>query len=90
LQKWKHHADFKFVIRDRAEFDTTIAFIKKLCVNKDILEMFKDKVYFMPEGIKEGQIKSKMEQMAEWIKELGWGHLSPRMQILLWGNIRGT
>jgi len=81
LQKWVPHATFKFVVRNKIEFDATVAFCNKLKIRN---------VYFMPEGIKEEDLKPKMLLMAEWIKELGWGNLTPRLQIILWGPKRGV
>jgi len=81
LRKWVDHAAFKFVICGKGDFDASVNLCKKL-------EKF-DNVYFMPEGVKEEDVKKRMLEMAKWIKELGWGQLTPRLQITLWGNKRG-
>jgi 7-carboxy-7-deazaguanine synthase len=82
LRKWSQHATFKFVIRDRKDFDEAL----RLCSLIDV----KDNVYFMPEGVKEEDIKPKLLQLVEWVKEIGYGRVTPRLQIYLFGNARGT
>jgi 7-carboxy-7-deazaguanine synthase len=82
LRKWSQHATFKFVIRDRADFDQAL----KLCSLIDV----RDNVYFMPEGVKEEDIKPKLLQLVEWVKEIGYGRVTHRFQIYLFGNERGT
>jgi len=80
LRKWSTVSSFKFVIGDKEDFKQAVDLCKKL--NKF------DDVYFMPEGTNEKVLKNKMLSMAEWIKELGWGQLTMRMQVYLWGNKR--
>jgi len=83
LQQWVPHATFKFVIGSRKDFDEAIALCKKLYK--------KNNIYFMPLGVKDDEIKSRMISIGEWIKaeELDvW--MSPRMQIYLWGDKRGV
>ena len=82
LRKWTTVSSFKFVIGSKKEFDQAVDLCKKL--NKF------DDVYFMPKGTNEKVLKSKMLSIAEWIKDLGWGQLTMRMQIYLWGLKRKT
>jgi len=82
LRKWAQHATFKFVIRDRKDFDEAL----RLCALVDV----KDNVYFMPEGVKEEDIKPRLLELVEWVKEIGYGRVTPRFQIYLFGNKRAT
>lgn len=82
LRKWSTVSSFKFVIGNKKDFDTSVQLCEKL--NKF------DDVYFMPMGTNEKVLKNKMLSIAEWIKELGWGQLTMRMHIYLWGLKRGT
>jgi len=82
LRKWSTHGSFKFVIGSKKDFNQAVDLCKKL--NKF------DDVYFMPMGTNEKVLKNKMLSIAEWIKELGWGQLTMRMQIYLWGLKRKT
>lgn len=82
LRGWAIHGSFKFVIKNKKDFDQAV----QLCYQ---LKKFDD-VYFMPMGTSEKVLKKRMLQMVEWIKELGWGQLTPRLQIELWGRKRGT
>lgn len=82
LRKWSNVGSFKFVIGSKKDFDQAVDLCKQL--NK-----FND-VYFMPMGTTEKVLKNRMLKMAEWIKELGWGQLTPRLQIYLWKLKRGT
>jgi len=83
LRKWSLQADaFKFVIRDRKDFDEVL----RICALINV----KDNIYFMPEGTNEQDINSKMLQIVEWVKEIGYGRITPRLQITLWGNKRGV
>jgi len=83
LRQWVPHATFKFVTGSRKDFNEAITLCKKLGK--------KNNIYFMPLGIENDEIKSKMISIGEWIKdeELDvW--LSPRLQISLYGNKRGV
>ena len=83
LKKWSIHSTFKFVIETVDDFDHA----RFLC---ERLEKFDD-VYFMPKGTEEEQLKKNMLSLAKLIKDIApWIRLSPRLQIYLWGNKRGT
>jgi 7-carboxy-7-deazaguanine synthase len=82
LMKWTQHATFKFVIRDRKDFDTTLSYCELLGL--------KNNVYFMPEGIRDEDIKKKMLQLVEWVKEKApFVRVSSRLHVYLWGAKRG-
>lgn len=74
---------FKFVVREDT-LDTDVAEIVQLEA-----DYFLSPIYLMPEGITEQAILSCMRQLVPVCKEYNW-RLSPRLQILLWGNRRGT
>lgn len=80
LRKWSKHSSFKFVIQDKYDFKKAIVICK-------YLQKFDD-VYFMPMGTNSSILTKRMKLMAVWIKRLGWGQLTPRLQIQLWGNRR--
>ena len=82
LRKWAQHATFKFVIRDRKDFDEAL----RLCALVNV----KDNIYFMPEGVKEEDIKPKLLELVEWVKEIGYGFVTPRLHVYLWGCKRGV
>jgi 7-carboxy-7-deazaguanine synthase len=82
LRKWSQLATFKFVIRNRKDFDEAL----RLCALVNV----KDNVYFMPEGVKEEDIKPRLLELVEWVKEIGYGRVTPRFQIYLFGNKRAT
>jgi len=82
LRKWSTVSSFKFVIGSKKDFDQAVNLCKEL--NKF------DDVYFMPMGTNEKVLKNRMLSIAEWIKELGWGQLTMRMQVYLWGLKRKT
>lgn len=86
LRKWSGFATFKFVIEDRKSFNDSI----KLC-NKLMLFEKTNNIYFMPEGISSKKINANMKSITEWLKETGVNaRISPRLQIYLWENKRGT
>jgi len=83
LKKWKSFATFKFVINNKKDFNEAV----QLC---NVLEKT-DNVYFMPQGIKDEELKNKMISITEWIKEEApFVRLSPRLQIHLYKNKRGV
>ena len=82
LRKWSTFGSFKFVIGSKKDFDQAVQLCKEL-------EKFDD-VFFMPKGTDKKVLKNRMKSIAEWVKELGWGQLTMRMQIYLWGLRRKT
>jgi 7-carboxy-7-deazaguanine synthase len=66
--------------------------------NEDLLEVeslvqeFKlkaNKIVIMPEGINVETLTKRMQELVEVVKVRGWS-LTPRLQIYIWGNKRGT
>ena len=58
----------------------------------DIIKKYKllpQRVYLMPEGIEEEQVINRSTKLAEACLEYGF-KLSPRLQIILWGNKRAV
>ena len=73
---------FKFVISDKQNFEQTLQFIQQYGLKKE-------KIYLMPEGITDEQLKQK----AQWIikKCLQYGfNFTPRVHIWAFGNKRGV
>jgi len=83
LQRWETHADFKFVIADRIDFDNAIRLCAK--IGK------KDGIYFMPRGTTEEELKKVMLRLVKWIKkDAPYVNLTPRLHIHLYGQKRGV
>ncbi len=72
---------FKFVVRDKKDFEYWKSLVKKLKIDEK-------KVYMMPEGTTDEEIKKKAEWLVEECIKNNF-NFSPRLQIWLWGNKRG-
>ena len=73
---------FKFVI-EKAE---DIKYWQNMVI--DSINIPKDRVYLMPEGIDKENMIDKSKNLAKECLKYGY-NLSPRLQIILWGNERG-
>jgi organic radical activating enzyme len=73
-------AIFKFVVAKAAELDEVQAIVDECCLTD---------VYIMPEGTDAATVTSRLEQLAEPVLARGW-NLTPRLQILIWGDRRGV
>jgi len=69
-------AVFKFVVCEPDDLD-------------EIAELDVQPVYVMPEGIDADTITARMQKLAEPVLARGW-NLTPRLQVLLWGDRRGV
>lgn len=73
---------FKFVVQtdaDIAEIDAIVA----------VQSLDPEKIIIMPEGKSDTEIREHALNVVEGIKARGW-RLLPRLQVILWGNTRGT
>jgi 7-carboxy-7-deazaguanine synthase len=77
-------ATFKFVIKNKDDFDTVIALTEEVSMSNIVL---------MPEGITQENILNTSRKIADWMldypERLENMQLIPRLHILLWGNERG-
>lgn len=78
-----HDYQLKFVVADREDLDEI----------KDVLASLSDynrnRVLLMPEGVDRDTLRERGEWLAEVCKERGFRY-SPRLQIHIYGNKRGT
>ena len=77
----RHNSIFKFVIKTEEDWKEMEELIKDL-------EISKDKIYIMPEGVTNKEVKKSALKFIEKIKEKNY-NLSPRLQVWLWGKKRG-
>ena len=85
-QEYKDYVEstsFKFVIEDKKTYNKAKELINKLNL---------ENVIFMPEGIDKETILKRSKEISKWIlkDDLNIVRIIPRLQILLWGNIRKT
>jgi len=80
----KGRAIFKFVISPKT-FDDDVTEVEEIQLNYDIDPRL---IYLMPEGVIPGRVMDGMRRLAPMCLEKGW-NLTTRLQILMWGNIRG-
>jgi 7-carboxy-7-deazaguanine synthase len=78
------------------KFDIQWKFV--YCSGKDIIEILElkeslgltnDKIYLMPEGINENDLKVKRLETVEMCKKYGFNY-TDRLHIIIWGNKRGV
>lgn len=86
LLKWAIHATFKFVVDDEYDFDVAVKLARKLNIRNSI--------YLMPQCIDDDTMKQKLLWLTEKVKEEIKGsdvdlRVTPRLQIYLYGNVRG-
>jgi 7-carboxy-7-deazaguanine synthase len=81
LRSFQHggRAVFKFVAQTPADL---------VEVDSMVLECGLDPVYVMPEGTDAVTMTTRMQELAQPVLTRGW-NLTPRLQILLWGDERG-
>ena len=72
-------AVFKFVVTGRSD----LAGIARLCGEYRL-----DPVWVMPEGTTPERIVTVMREVADPVLAHGW-HLTSRLHVLLWGDVRG-
>ncbi len=72
---------FKFVARDLSDLDEIDLIVAAL-------DLAPGRVWVMPEGTTEVAVLEGMRLLAEPVAARGWS-LSGRLQILLWGDVRG-
>ena len=73
---------FKFVVRERKDLDEIEALMSSLVLPRE-------RVILMPEGTDRATLLDRGEWLAEICKQRGL-RFTPRLQILLYGNRRGT
>ena len=84
LRQYKGKGEFKFVVASRDDLDE----VKDLT---HILNLSEETVVLMPEGISEAVVMNGARWLAEVVKkELPYARVIPRLQILMYGNKRGT
>ena len=74
------NSSFKFVVSKVEDLEEIEKIIKDC-------DLDNEKIILMPEGITQENIAEHGRLVAELCKEKGW-RLIPRLQIMLWGNIR--
>lgn len=74
-------AIFKFVVRDLKDLKVVEKLVKKIKIPKD-------KVYIMPEGATDKQVKMHTKKLFKEIQKRNF-NLSPRLQVWLWDKKRG-
>lgn len=77
---------FKFVIRDSAKYDDFEFFQKEVIKKLDIDHEY---VYLMPEGTDSKKIKKNIIDLIRFYCLKHNYNLSPRLQVMLWGDERG-
>jgi len=73
---------YKFVICKKSDVDEVKAFCRKYKIPKE-------KIWLMPEGSKRELVIKRSIWLIETCKKEGY-NFSPRLHIMLWGNIRGV
>ena len=84
LKKFNDQArsTFKFVVQDKADLDEVDRIVEACGLDQA-------KILIMPEGISEEDIRQHALQVIEGVKTRGW-RLTPRLQVMLWGDERGV
>ena len=72
----------KFVVNNQED-------INEILKMKNELKVPSDKIYLMPQGISNKQFDEKNDWIIEQCKKYNF-KFSPRLHIMLWGNIRGV
>jgi 7-carboxy-7-deazaguanine synthase len=78
-----HDYQLKFVVADRADLDEIEEVLASLA------DYDRNRVLLMPEGVDRETLRERGEWLAEVCKERGFRY-SPRLQIHIYGNQRGT
>jgi len=78
-----HDYQLKFVVADREDLDEIEEMLTSLS------EYDRNRVLLMPEGVDRDTLRERGEWLAEVCKEKGYRY-SPRLQIHIYGNKRGT
>ncbi len=78
-----HEYQLKFVVADRGDLEEIEDILASLS------EYDRDRVLLMPEGVDRDTLRERGEWLAEVCKERGFRY-SPRLQIQIYGNKRGT
>jgi 7-carboxy-7-deazaguanine synthase len=82
IMSWNNNAVFKFVIGDYGEFTRTREFVEQMNLKH---------VYFMPRCSRDDSMKAAMLKLVEWVKqECPNIKVTPRLQIYLYGLVKGT
>ena len=76
------HSIFKFVVTGKEDLSEVEEIVKECSLSYD-------KVFIMPEGVDNEILAKRIQELVEVVKERGWS-LTPRLQIYIWGNKRGT
>lgn len=74
-----HRAVFKFVVTSVADFDELDRIVARHALSP---------VWVMPEGTEAAQVLESLRRLAEPSLARGY-HLSPRLHVLLWEDVRG-
>jgi 7-carboxy-7-deazaguanine synthase len=73
---------FKFVIEKKDDLDNVTSIV-------DVVGIDKDRVYLMPEGVEDAELKKKAPMIFEYCVEKGY-RFSHRLQVWLYGKKRGV
>lgn len=76
------NSTFKFVIQEPSDLEE----VQTIC---DEIGLDSTKIVIMPEGITQPDIAKHALAIADEVKEKGW-RLLPRLQVMIWGDKRGT
>jgi len=73
---------FKFVVSCEEDFNEIDKFVNDFVISTH-------QVIIMPEGVYSHILSNRMVWISEEIKKRGW-RMTPRLQVFVWGNTRGT
>lgn len=73
---------FKFVVSCEEDIDEIDNFVKDFVISNH-------QIIIMPEGVHSQILSNRMVWISEEIKKRGW-RMTPRLQVFVWGNTRGT
>lgn len=79
--KDRENVYFKFVVDNVKDFEYFDSLVKKMRINEE-------KVYFQPIGTNLDEILKVSKWLVEFCLKHGYNY-SPRLHIMLWGNVRG-
>lgn len=78
----KFYIQWKFVVNDESDIDEILS------LSKDVGFLNRD-IFLMPEGITKEDIEKKRNMIIELCKKYKTNY-TDRLQILIWGNVRGV
>jgi 7-cyano-7-deazaguanosine (preQ0) biosynthesis protein QueE len=81
LRARKDKVVFKFVVADKKDFAEIEKIIKKY-------KLPSGKIFLMPEGVTREVVLKRQKWLVEICKKRGY-RFSPRLHVMIWGNLRG-